>query len=260
MLSGQSSRFTNCTSFKYNEPKYNRRCSFLRKFNWVGVIIILIGVALLLSNLNIIQGISVWSLILPFLLLLCGLSSMISSRRINYWGLILFLAGAYWMLVRLNVLPGIGWEIITPGIIILIGIGIILPFGQNKNTNAKQSPNAAKDGYVHSTAIFSGDERFLSGERFTGANITTVFGGCDLDFTGFQDASPATVIHFTVAFAGADIILPPEWKVERRGLTCLFGGMDIKGAPAPTASKTVELSGVCVFGGITVKYRPHSTL
>ena len=112
-----------------------------------------------------------------------------------------------------------------------------------------------RGGFITSNSIFGGDTRQLSGQEFTGANITTAFGGCELDFTGFEDARDGSRIHFTVAFGGAEIFVPTSWKIERQGLTCVFGGIDIKGNPSPDAVKTVELSGICAFGGIDVIYR-----
>ena len=221
----------------------------MRKYNWIGLVIILIGVAVLLDNLDVIQGINVWHLIVPCLLILGGVGSMTSARRVHFWGCLLLLGGLYWLLVELNVLPSVSWQIVVPAAIILVGLGIFLP------TYGRRSEDCNTDGFVSSTAIFGGDERRLAGAAFTGANITAIFGGVELDFTGFESLHSPAQIDITTVFGGVDLTLPAGWRVERKGLTCIFGGLGFKGHPAAgDADKVIELTGLCLFGGVDIKY------
>ncbi|MGI6176087.1 MAG: LiaF transmembrane domain-containing protein [Christensenellales bacterium] len=217
----------------------------MRKFNWVGMAVILVGAALILNSFNVLP-MSAWSLLPPALLILIGIDTMLSANRFTYWGLVLLLGGAYWMLSRFGVLPAFSVGIIAGCIVILLGLGLLFP---------KHSSQSQTGASFNSTSTFSSDKRTASGGIFEGCNVNVIFGGSELDMRGYEGVAEGASIFFKIAFGGAEVIIPTGWRVDNDGLTCIFGGIDYKGAPRTDAEHVVRITGSVLFGGVEIKYR-----
>ncbi|MPN56381.1 hypothetical protein SDC9_204069 [bioreactor metagenome] len=157
-------------------------------------------------------------------------------------------------MINLNVITRLQWSVVVPIIIILLGLSIIFPGG--RKPHPVQQGSAGESGFVKSTAVFSGDNRRFNEPLFTGASITSVFGGSELDFSGFGQTVDGAVIDVQIAFGGCELRLPYGVVAKRKGVTCLFGGIDEKGLPVQNASKTVYITGSVIFGGLELIY-PH---
>ena len=232
----------------------------MRKFNWFGVFIVLAGVVILLSNTGVIDafvpgGISIWQIVVPALLIGLGVSSMVQGRRLTFIGSLFFLGGLYWLLINLKTIQPVSWGIIVPVVVILLGLSIIFP-GRGKVTPVQQG-SAGESGFVKSTAVFSGDNRRFNEPLFTGARITAVFGGSELDLSGFGQTVEGAVIDVQIAFGGSEIRMPYGVIAKRKGVMCIFGGIDEKGLPVQGATKTVYITGTVIFGGLEIIY-PHA--
>lgn len=154
------------------------------------------------------------------------------------------------------------WKLLVPSILVLIGIRII--FGSvNYNRKSKEvhvhiEHSATEDAPksqapVRSwTAVFSGEELKFSNETFDGINLTSVFGGIDLDLRSAIIEHDCT-IRATSVFGGVDILVPDNVNVKISS-NSVFGGIenkashrDIPGAP------TLYIQGTCLFGGVDIK-------
>jgi hypothetical protein len=229
----------------------------MRKLNWLGVLVVHAGVIILLDNTGVIDniipgGVSVWQIVLPALLIGLGVSSMAQGRKPTFFGSLLSLGGLYWLLINLHVLSPLSWSVIIPVVVILLGLSIIFPGG--RRPHPVQQGTAGDSGFVKSTAVFSGDNRRFNEPLFTGASITAVFGGSELDFSGFGQTVEGAVIDVQIAFGGCELRLPYGVIAKRKGVTCLFGGIDEKGLPVQNAPKTVYITGSIIFGGLDIIY------
>ena len=143
-------------------------------------------------------------------------------------------------------------KLIVPMIIVVIGVKLII--GGKTAGKAAEILDGVKenDGSVPTGfAAFSESVLSFPGEKFTGAELTAVFGGVKCDLRGAIIDSD-TAINVTVAFGGVDIFVPDGVKVVMN-TTAIFGGTEDKTVPLPTADKTIYIKGLCMFGGITVK-------
>ena len=242
-------------------PSGNR---VMKKFNIFGLIIILIGVALLLSALGILilpDTLSVWDVAWPALLIICGLGAFASAKRFTFWGAGLTLVGLYFLLANLEVITVLPKGIVWAAIVILLGLAIFLPSGGNKKAHVHHEGSSTVEtdsaGNVRASARFSSDKRTVGGECFTGANISSNFGGVELDLRGFHTTAPNAVIDLNVTFGGVTLWLPHGARVERSNLNCTLGGLEIKGTPAPGAVNISELKGSVSFGGVEISYPVH---
>ena len=102
-------------------------------------------------------------------------------------------------------------------------------------------------------AVFSGQEVNLSDEKFDGANLTSVFGGIDLDLRNAKINSD-TVIDVKCVFGGADILVPDNVKVKISS-SSFFGGVDNKKKNKDDQNKkyTLYIKATCVLGGVDIK-------
>lgn len=235
----------------------------MKRYNTFGLILILIGAALLLNVLGVFElpnNISIWQIVWPAVLLGLGISSLVSRKRFHFWGALLSLAGIYFLLVNLDAIAPFSPAVIFPAILILIGLAIFLPDGGRYVVTGAGPQGPAQDGgegFIVSNVVFSADERIITGARFTGAKISAVFGGVNLDLSGFEDCSEPCVITMSVVFGGCQLRLPPGVRVSTDGLVCALGGVEHKGASSADATRTIQINGSITFGGLELYYPPQ---
>lgn len=235
----------------------------MKRYNAFGLILILIGGALLLNVLGVFElpdNISIWQVVWPAALLGLGVSSLVSRRRLHFWGLFLSLAGVYFLLVNLNAISPFSPEVVFPAILILVGLAIFLPDSGRKaaGPGAQGPVQDGGEGFIVSNVVFSADERIIAGPRFTGAKISAVFGGVNLDLSGFEDCSEPCVITMSVVFGGCQLRLPPGVRVSADSLVCALGGVEHKGVSNADAARTIQITGSITFGGLEVIYPPQT--
>ena len=219
----------------------------MRGRTFVGILIVLIGVFLLLSQAGIYDF---WSLVSdwwPMILIIAGVYSLVVNTAPLIGGLLLIFVGAWFQLGRLDLLPS-GWnKFVFPVIIIIIGLYLLL--------TKKEKRVSTRDSVNH-LAIFSGINARNESKGFKGGIVTAIFGGVDLDLTDAEIAGGNAEMDVTAAFGGVDLYVPRHWKVEVTGLP-LFGGWGNKtqvfakdeGAPV------LRIKCLAMFGGVEIKSR-----
>lgn len=222
----------------------------MRRINWFGVVLLIVGALMLLNALGIGLYIGV-GLFWPAVLVCIGLISAISGRRVTFWNCLLVVVGVYWALVTLGAIMPLDMSAWLPVLIILLGISILFP-------NASRARRSMVGDTFTSTSVFGGDKRTLVGKTFSGGDAVSLFGGFDLDLTGYEAFAPVSHIYAHTIFGGGNFIVPAHVRVERRGFTAIAGGLSIKGQPYPDAVCVLEVSGLALFGGITFQYKTLS--
>ena len=112
----------------------------MRGRTFVGILIVLIGVFLLLSQAGIYDF---WSLVSdwwPMILIIAGVYSLVVNTAPLIGGLLLIFVGAWFQLGRLDLLPS-GWnKFVFPVIIIIIGLYLLLT-KKEKRVSTRDSVN-----------------------------------------------------------------------------------------------------------------------
>lgn len=137
-----------------------------------------------------------------------------------------------------------------PSIIIAIGLYMIF----KPRRKEWDSDTITSDDFINTTAIFGGTKNNVISKNFRGGEISTFFGGTDLNLTQ-ADFTGTVIIQSATAFGGVKIIAPAHWNIKSE-VVCIFGGIDDKRPQAKEGldtSKTVVLKGTCIFGGIDIK-------
>ena len=224
----------------------------ISKILW-GVAFIVVGVIFALNAFGI-TDIELffdgwWTL---FIIIPCFIG--LFSEREKIGNIIGLAVGVFLLLCCQNVLDfDMLWKIAAPAIIVLIGLKLIFGavFG-DKATKILESSKQNGEDIKTGCATFSGQNLNFSGERFSGAELTAVFGGvkCDLRHA-IIDKDCA--INATSIFGGIDIFVPDTVNVKINS-NSIFGGVsDKKNNPTVPGAVTVYINATCMFGGVDIK-------
>ena len=241
-------------------------------FAW-GLVLVLVGVALLLDHLGLSPVANItkyW----PLLLVLLGLMN-ITSHGARGFGLILICAG---ILLQLDLLGLIHltfqdfWPlaIIAVGVLLIWGSIETRRFGMKKPKVEWFKPGAGEDfrqqaaastadpDTIYAVAIFGGCIRKYSGQHFRGGKAVSIFGGVELDFRE-ANLDDEAVLEINCIFGGVEIRVPDNWHVHSRSLPVLGGFEDktreriVIDPSGASNRKTLIVTGTVVFGGVEVK-------
>ena len=142
-----------------------------------------------------------------------------------------------------------------PAALIIIGFSVIFKGISDKKISEKieklkdKEKTSSKNEYC---AVFSGQDLNFANEQFTGASLSSVFGGikCDLRQTILEED---VLINAEAIFGGIDIFPPANVKVKVKS-TSVFGGVSNKAIfTGDDSSPTIYVNATCIFGGVDIK-------
>lgn len=111
------------------------------------------------------------------------------------------------------------------------------------------------DDVIDSTAVFGGNKVNVLSKSFKGGEVSTFFGGTDVNLTQ-ADFQGTAVLQSSTAFGGIKLLVPAHWNIKSE-IICIFGGIDDKRPQAKEGmtdpNKTLVLKGTCIFGGVDIK-------
>lgn len=222
---------------------------------WVaGLLILLAGVIGLLNGFGIVE-MSLGAIIAdfwPIILILVGLSIIISSKGYISGGIVAFL-GLVFLNNNLELFTldfSLFWSLFWPVIIILIGARIIIGHKSGESR----------------VAIMGGIEKKGTPWKLESGNYQAILGGVELDLSSAEFTDKVITLELTAILGGIDITVPNDVAVSCQG-TALFGGLEIFGrgsggifsnlkssvGDATTAEKILNLNCNIILGGIEIK-------
>jgi hypothetical protein len=239
---------------------------------FLGLMLLLIGGVFLLNNLGVFYIEDVrryW----PALLIVAGVAHLFFSRHVVrsvVWSGMLVTIGGLLLARNFGYIHGDDWKFIWP--VILIFLGILFLFraraggpsfaGPPSCGGGLGGPGAAGSGasranpnVLDEVAVFGGIQRRVDSQDFEGGELSSVFGGIELDMRGANTKKDEIVIEANAVFGGIELLLPDRWNVTVRGAG-IFGGYEDKThPPANPAEKRPHLTvtGSAVFGGVSVR-------
>ena len=228
----------------FNDPSH-------ATFTW-GVIIALVGLALLLDHLGLLHVGSLWRF-WPMILVFVGIGNLFSASS-RVWGIILILVGAVF---ELNVLGILHEGIADLWPVLIIAVGLLLMWAALRPPITVSSPGSPSSETLNAVAIFGGCERRINSQHFRGGRSTSIFGGVELDFRDADIEGEEATIDVNCIFGGVEIRVPTTWSVHSRSIPVL-GGYSDKTHRAPNTDpsaakgKTLVITGACIFGGVEI--------
>jgi len=237
----------------YNNPDKHRPHTGNRAI--IGVVLLLAGFFLLLRNTNIFPGfidniIFSWQM----LLIVIGLVITIGSSD-KTPGIIVMAVGAFFLLPQIFTDIFGAYRLFWPAVFITLGI-IVIFGGQRVSRKFFHRSDSGTDEILDIVNVFSGSDRQIMSNNFSGGEITCVFGGNKIDLTKSNLAPGVSELEVTCVFGGTEIIVPEDWNVVLK-ITPILGGFsdERKFSPGITfdPGRQLIITGTVIFGGGDLK-------
>jgi len=233
---------------------------------WGGILLIVIGGGLLLDAVNVFEFGDIFDTWWPSILMIIAIAQ-ISTRKSGYTGpFILFGIGAILQASELGILPGGFWSAFWPLVLVAIGLSMLL--GRKKKVAPLHGSNdipipdvfgawsgAHADDVIDRTAVFSGQEIYITSKSFRGGNVSAVFSGIELDLRNAEIHGDTAVLRLTAVMAAIELRVPPHWNVTVKGSPFL-GGIDdrtVKHTDANVIGPTLVVDANAILGGIEIR-------
>jgi hypothetical protein len=246
----------------------------------LGVFILLVGIALALDRLGVVQAHHVmrfW----PAVLIVLGLTIMQRGSHGAVTGLLLIIVGTWLLLNTLGIVSLQVWEFLWPLILVVIGARIIMRSGRMRSrtrneprifdqgsTAASQTnnpsqaysppapPTAASSANASDHAsVFSvlGSCRRRWGKAvFRSAEAVCVMGGFELDLRdALMSAEGTAQIELFVIMGGLHVLVPQNWTVISN-VVPILGGIDDKTRTNSSTTQQLILRGTVLMGGVEI--------
>jgi predicted membrane protein len=225
-----------------------------------GALVVVVGLLLLLNNMHIIHMRDVWQY-WPAILIVIGLSRIAECHTPSslLWGGLIATVGALLLLDNLNILV-FDFNYVWPLVVIVFGLTLLWrALERRRFRDGLMAPDGdtgrALESNVSIWSIFGGGKRRVDSQDFQGGDALAIFGGVQMDLRQAAMKGSEAVIDLNAMFGGVEILVPNTWAVTMRGMP-IFGGFEDKTLPPradqPTPPPRLVLTGVIVFGGVTV--------
>jgi predicted membrane protein len=214
-----------------------------------GVIAILLGILLMLDNLNVIDAgdyLAYWPALLVVLGLVKILQPATSGRA---WGVVLVIIGGVLLLRALD-LYHIRFRDFWPLLLILFGGALLWRTFVRRKITAE---GVSDDSLLNGTAILGGFKRTITSQDFRGGEITAVMGGYEIDLRQAAIRGEEAVINIFAFWGGVEVRVPDTWAVVMKGVPILGGFADETRANAGPGAKRLVVTGTAIMGGAEVK-------
>lgn len=212
----------------------------------LGAVVVIVGIILLLDTTGVAETGSLLDYV-PSLFVLLGLYALVTSGFRNLFGplLVIVFAGA-WQIAVLDLVPEADLVSFWPALIILFGVSLFLG-------RMRTRPETVGQESVDGIAVFGGRNQRVTASQFTGADLTAVFGGYELDLRDAEVAERPARISAVAMFGGVEVIVPRGWNV-RLDVLPIFGGAEDERPRREEEHEEVDLvvTGFAAFGGISV--------
>ncbi|MHB9288456.1 LiaF transmembrane domain-containing protein [Halobacteriales archaeon Cl-PHB] len=212
----------------------------------VGALVVVIGLVLLVHTTGLYDTRFLFDYI-PSVFVLLGLYAMVRSGFRNLFGpmVVVVLAGV-WQLTELDVVEGSEIAQFWPLFIVLFGLSLVA-------SHFRREPEGVADNHISTFAVFSGTEQRSNSKRFTGADLTAIFGGTELDLRDAEIAERPAHVSATALFGGVDVIVPRDWNVQLDVLPIFGGASDERPKRAEEhAEVDLVVTGFAAFGGVSI--------
>ena len=214
---------------------------------WLGIVLLLVGGIFLIDNLDLVR-IPYYFFSWEMLLIVIGFTMLITGRRAGF----IFIAfGGLFMLKSMGWIPYRFSELFWPMILIVFGLYFI-----TRRSGGRSRKESSDYDYLDEVAIFGGNDRIISSDKFNGGKVTSIFGGSEINLQDAKLSDNENVIDIFTLFGGSDFIVPPDWNVKIKVFS-IFGAFSDKRKTAigtkKDQSKELVLKGFVCFGGGEIK-------
>lgn len=226
---------------------------------WFGFALLVIGIVILLRKLDIFYFSfhTMW----PWILIFIGMVLGVKHKFRNHAWWILSLIGVSHLIPEFYIGDVSSEALIIP--VVMIGLGIAIIFRpRRKNTwdgkcegNVRTVTNS--DSELNVDVTFGGHKEIVTSKDFRGGNISTTFGGAEINMMNAATTEKTITLHLKVAFGGVELIVPSHWQIKNELSNSLGSVEDNRNVFTHPGSvddaPTLVLTGTCSFGSVEIK-------
>jgi Cell wall-active antibiotics response 4TMS YvqF/Domain of unknown function (DUF5668) len=208
-----------------------------------GGALILVGVLLLLDQLNIISF-DFWALIFGA----AGLIKFVQSRDLGgrLWGFLLMFVGVGFELDHLGKLSV---HIDKTWPVFVIAAGLIMIF---RTYQRPTESGGILSPHINVFSILGGGEYRIRAKNFRGGDLVAFMGGFDVNLRDADIEGSEATITVNCLMGGGVIRVPETWAVSMR-VAAFMGGHSLKAREGLEVQKTLIVKGIAIMGGVEVR-------
>ncbi|MES1260844.1 MAG: DUF5668 domain-containing protein [Acidobacteriota bacterium] len=228
-----------------------------------GALLIVFGTLMFIDNLGFLP-VSVLDAFWPLALMAGGIYwfQRTCSTAIRIWSATAFLAGLLLLLDDFHVIH-VTMSTLWPLALIATGAVMLIyrlnwpqmadRFSIGSNTSTRPLGNKLEE-----VAVFSQVKRRIETQSFEGGELSSVFGGIELDLRWAAISTPGkvAVLEANAAFGGIELRIPETWRISLQG-SAAFGAYEDKTIPPRPEpgieTPTLVIRGGVAFGAVTVR-------
>jgi predicted membrane protein len=219
----------------------------------IAVILIVLAVLIFFNNImnwHLFSSVKHWW---PLLLIVFGLSHILSPHGNKSMGTVTLILGVVFQLIAADRLHFSFFDLFWPAILIIIGLNLLKKNPSEKAVSEGEKGSKRESDVLDLFAILSGSKHSLVSSDFKGGSCMVLFGGMEVDLSEVQTQQKEIVISVTALFGGIDIAVPRGWKVITRG-TPILGGFDDdrKEVKSDENAPILEIRYFVMFGGASI--------
>ena len=211
----------------------------------MGLATIIVGIAFLLGNLEVLNFSELASRWWPLAVILAGILIFINDTKSYLWAILVSGVGILWQLQRLDITDVNPWQLFWPAVIIIVGLSILM----NRSATRLRVNKVERDDAI---AILGGSDQRNTSEDFKGSKVTAVMGGVKLDLRKAVIKKEATVEIFTF-WGGVELIVPPNVLVKNQTSAILGGVEDRSDRESDKNAPVLYVVGDVIMGGVEIK-------
>ncbi|HMI09564.1 MAG TPA: DUF5668 domain-containing protein [Candidatus Saccharimonadales bacterium] len=210
-----------------------------------GLGIIVIGVVLLLANLDVAGFDEIARNGWPAIIIGVGILMFINDTKNYLWALLISGVGVALQLRELDIVTVNIFQLFWPAVIVIIGLSIIF----NRAGSAKRVSKEKSDDV---SAILGGIDHRNNSENYLGGQATAIMGGIKIDLRGVKIKEQATLNVFAF-WGGVELIVPSDIVVKTKA-SCILGGIENKTNPETSKGAPVlYVTGDVIMAGVEIK-------
>nr|MBQ8252023.1 hypothetical protein [Lachnospiraceae bacterium] len=224
-----------------------------------GLFLIAAAVFILVAKLGMFPDMSVVKI---FLTMFFGIWLLCSLVKLEFPGV--FFSAAFLGILydeQLGITAITPWTILLVATLLSIGVSLLWR-PKKKMKKATHREIEGRDFVVYDeedgnqfdfSSSFAGSIKYVNSDNFESANIEAKFAGMKVYFDNAIIQNGHATVHLDVSFAGVELYVPKEWRVENL-MTSSFGGVEEKNRSVGGNGPILTLRGHVSLGGITILY------
>ena len=221
------------------------------------LVLIAVGTFLLLDRLDLFEFRDLVKTWWPLVLIYLGVQKLSNSgRRGTWWPFILIAVGLLFILNNLDIIDSDLVRTYWPVIFLIFGLYILLDAFRSKPENGVVNQELPANTIVENTilvsAVLTGNSQKYISTDFKGGVVSCIMGGAEIDLRQCELKGVAS-LDVTCVMGGCEIRIPDDWNVVFKGSPVLGGFGDSRKSTNITTTKTLEITGLILMGGLDIK-------